>query len=915
MRVPLQTGGFTSSISVNITAGTRLGRYEIRAKLGEGGMGEVYRARDEKLNRDVAIKVLPVAFSQDVERLLRFEQEAQAAGALNHPNILSVYDVDTHEGAPYVVSELLEGETLRELIGVTALSPRKAIEYAVQIAHGLAAAHEKGIIHRDLKPDNIFICRDDRVKVFDFGLAKLFQASDDRQGQTDVPTRKVHTDPGTVMGTVGYMSPEQVRGQSVDQRSDIFSFGAVLYEMLTSRRAFQRDSAVETLNAILKDEPIDLTETSSRINPALDKIVRRCLEKRPERRFHSAHDLGFALEALTAPSDSSLRTVTSATPVQDHAPSGIPGLLRNSWVAWAIAGISVLLLLGLGWMYAKRPSTNDARVMRLSILPPEKATLIAGQAPTVSPDGVHLVFAVTDATGRSMLYLRAIDSPMSQPLIGTEGGILPFWSPDSRELGFFAGGKLKKIEIMGGKPVTLADAPVPRGGSWSQDGLIIFTPAPPAPSLRISAAGGAPTPLNSVDMPNGVFPRWFPQFLPDGHHYLFLSGGAKATGTRGIFVASLDSTEVKAILPSDFTAVYVKPGYILFRRETMLMAQKFNADRLELAGDPFQVAEQIGFEGLTFQTLVSASDQGVLAYQSLGVGKTQLAWFDREGKRLGVIGAPGDYSDLSLAPDDKRVAFSQADQDTGNVDIWVMDLASGTPSRFTFDTAVDFGPVWSAKGEEIVFASLREGAPNLFKKLANGSGQEDPLYRSPLAKLPSDWSRDGRLLICETVDPKTRWDLWVLSLAGDNKWEVLWQTPANETRAVFSPNARWFAYESDESGKTEIYVQSFPTSGAKWQISANGGSQPVWRSDGKELFYLASDRKVTAVDVNTEAPAFFHGTPRRLFETRISKGDGHPGREYAVTSDGQRFLVNTVAEEGAYNYIGLVLNWTATLRK
>jgi len=900
---------------MSFEAGTKLGRYEIRAKIGEGGMGEVYRARDEKLNRDVAIKVLPVALSQDSERLLRFEQEAQAAGALNHPNILSVYDVDTHEGAPYVVSELLEGETLRDRIADATLSQRRAIEIAIQMAHGLAAAHEKGIVHRDLKPDNIFITKDDRAKILDFGLAKLIQPAEITKAQTDVPTRKVHTDPGTVMGTVGYMSPEQVRSQAIDHRSDIFSFGAVLYEMLTGRRAFHRDSAVETLNAILKDDPTELIETSPKINPALDKIVRRCLEKKPERRFHSAHDLGFALEALTEPSDSSLRTVTSAGIAQGQAALGIRGLLRSSWVAWAVAGIFIVLLLGLGWMYATRPSINDPRVMRLSILPPEQATLIAGQAPTVSPDGRHLIFAVTDATGRTMLYLRALDSHVSQPLLGTEGGSLPFWSPDSREFGFFAGGKLKKIDIAGGQPVTLADAPVPRGGSWSQDAVIIFLPAPPAPTMRISAAGGAPTPLNSVDMPQGEYPRWFPQFLPDGHHYLFLSGGSKATGTRTICVASLDSKEVKTILQSDFTALYVKPGYLLFRRDTMLMAQKFNADRLELSGDPFPVAEQIGFDGLTYQTLVSASDQGVLAYQSLGVGKTQLAWFDREGKKLGVIGAPGDYSDLALASNDKRVAFSRTDQDTGNVDIWVMDLASGAPSRFTFDTAVDFSPVWSPNGEEIVFASLREGAPNLFKKLSNGSGQEDSLYRSALAKLPSDWSRDGRFIVCGTVDPKTRWDLWVLSMAGDHNWEVFWQTPANETRAVLSPNARWMAYESDESGKKELYVQSFPTSGAKWQISANGGSQPLWRSDGKELFYLGGDRKVTAVEVNTETGTFTHSTPRDLFETRISKGDGHPGRQYAVASDGQRFLVNTLAEEGAYNYIGVVLNWTATLKK
>ena len=895
-------------MSEPLQPGAKLGRYEIRSKIGEGGMGEVYRARDEKLNRDVAIKVLPVAFSQDSERLLRFEQEAQAVGALNHPNILSVYDVTTHDDAPYVVSELLEGESLRDRIADATLSQRKALEFAIQIAHGLAAAHAKGIVHRDLKPDNIFITRDDRVKILDFGLAKLVQSADANKAQTDVPTRKVHTDPGTVMGTVGYMSPEQVRSQPIDHRSDIFSFGAVLYEMLSGRRAFHRDSAVESLNAILKDDPPELTETSANINPALDKIVRRCLEKKPERRFHSAHDLGFALEALTAPSDSSLTTMTSPAVIENQTGSGMLRLLRNAWLAWIVAGVFVLLTLGLGWMYLSRRSTSAAGVMRLSILPPAKATLIAGQAPTVSPDGAHLVFVVTDATGRTMLYLCTLDSPTAQPLVGTEGGGWPFWSPNSRELGFFAGGKLKKIDIAGGQPVTLADAPVPRGGSWNQDGLIIFTPAPPAPTLRISAAGGAPTPLNSVDMEHGEFPRSFPQFLPDGRHYLFLSGGSRHVGTRFIAVASLDSPEVKRVLTTDFTAVYAKPGYLLFRREAMLMAQKFDATRMELSGDPFLVAEQIGFDGITYQTLVSASDQGVLAYQSLGAGKTQLVWFDRADKKLGVVGVPGDYSDLSLSADDKRLVFSQVDPNTGNSDIWLMDLAGGSPSRFTFDTSVDFAPVWSPDGERIVFASLREGAPNLFQKMANGSGQEDSLYKSPLAKLPSDWSTDGRFIICGTVDPKTRWDLWVLSVA-DHKWELFLQTPANEARASFSPNGRWVVYESDESGKKEIYVQSFPASGAKWQVSVSGGSQPRWRRDGKELFYLAGDRNVTVVDVNTEAPTFAHGTPKALFETRISKGDDRAGDQYAVTTDGQRFLVNTLAEEGAP--ISLVINWTA----
>ena len=898
---------------MTLASGTKLGRYEIRSKIGEGGMGEVYRARDEKLNRDVAIKVLPQALSQNVDRLQRFEQEAQAAGSLNHPNILAVYDVDTYEDAPYVVSELLEGETLRDRIADASLSQRKSIEYAIQIAHGLAAAHEKGIVHRDLKPDNVFITKDDRAKILDFGLAKLIQPAAGDQAQSEVPTRKVLTDPGTVMGTVGYMSPEQVRSLPVDHRSDIFSFGAVLYEMLSGRRAFQRDSAVETLNAVLKDDPTELTETSAKINPALERIVRRCLEKKPERRFHSAHDLGFALEALTASSDSLLKTLTTA-PAITRQDARILETLNKAWLAWAVALGCVLLLLALGGVYFIRSGSKEARVMRFSLLPPEKGTLMAGQAPTVSPDGAYVVFAVTDALGRTVLYLRALDSPASQPLAGTEGGAWPFWAPDSREIAFFAGGKLKKVNLTGGQPVSLADAPVPRGGSWNQDGVIIFNPAPPAPTLRIPAAGGQPVPLNSVDIEKGEYPRWFPQFLPDGRHYIFLSAGSRRAGARVIGVASLDSPEVKTLLKTDFTAVYVKPGYLLFRREATLMAQKFSADTLELSGDPLPIAEQIGFEGLTYQTLVSASDQGVLAYQSLGMGKGQLTWFDRDGKMVGVAGALGDYSDLNLSPDDKRVAFSQVDTDTGNVDVWVMDLASGTPSRLTFDTAVDFAPVWSPDGQQIVFASLRDGAPNLLKKMANGSSPEDYLYKSPLAKLPSDWSRDGRFIMCGTVDPKTKFDLWAMSVA-DQKWEVVWQTPTNETHAVLSPDSRWVAYESDETGKREVYVQSFPASGARWQVSASGGSQPRWRRDGKELFYIGGDRKFTVVAVDTAASSFAYGTPKALFAARISKGDDRPGEQYVVSSDGQRFLVNTMAEEGAYNHIGVVLNWTASLKK
>ncbi|MDX6306403.1 MAG: hypothetical protein QOI77_3372 [Blastocatellia bacterium] len=892
---------------MTLAAGTKLGRYEVRAKIGEGGMGAVYRARDEKLNRDIAIKVLPAAFSNDVEWLLRFEQEAQAAGALNHPNILSVYDVATHDGAPYVVSELLEGQNLRERLSSAPISQRKAIDYAIQVARGLAAAHEKGIVHRDIKPDNLFITKDDRVKILDFGLAKLVESVQRDGGQTDVPTRKVHTNPGTVLGTVGYMSPEQVRGGAADLRSDIFSFGAVLYEMFTGVRAFRGDSAVETLNAILKEDPQEFSATNRNLTPALERVVWHCLEKNPERRFQSANDVAFALESLSGLSSSG----TTDTRTIAIAPVRSRNRERLIWLS--VTGFLALVALGLAMAYLRRDTVN-VRADKLSVVPPENSTLIAGQVPTVSPDGTRLVFVLTDTTGRTLLYLRSLDSLTAQPLVGTEGGGWPFWSPNGREIGFFAGGKLKKIDTAGGQPITLADAPVPRGGSWNNDGVIIFSPLPPGPTLRISASGGEATPLNSIDIAHGDYPRWFPQFLPDGRHYLFHSAGSRRPGTRTICVGSLDSPEAKTLLVNDFSGVYAPPGYLLFRREATLMAQKFDSSRFELSGDPFPIAEQIGFDGLTYQTLLSVSTQGVLAYQSLGAGKTQLVWFDREGRRVGMAGEPGDYSDLALSPDNKRVAFYQVDTATGNADIWLMDLPSGAASRFTFDPSIEFTPAWSPNGDRVVFASFRDGAPNLYLKAATGAGQEEVLYRSPLAKIPSDWSMDGRFLLCATVDPKTHYDLWVLSTS-DQKWEVFLQTPFNESRASFAPDGRWVVYESDESGRKEVYVQSYPRSGAKWQVSTGGGSQPRWRSDGKELFYLGPDRKMTAVEVSTDGATFVPGTSRALFETRISKGDDRAGEQYAVTSDGQRFLVNTVALEGARTPITVVLNWTADLKR
>lgn len=876
-------------------------------------MGEVYRARDVKLNRDVAVKVLPAAYSADSDRLRRFEQEAQAAGALNHPNILAVHDVGAHEGAPYVVSELLEGETLREILSAGAIPQRKAINYATLIAHGLAAAHEKGIIHRDLKPENIFITKDDRVKILDFGLAKLIPPDGNNLLQTDVATLKAQTSAGTVMGTAGYMSPEQVRGQPVDPRSDIFSFGAVLYEALSGHRAFHGDSAVESLNAILKEEPPDLNETNTKINPQLGKIVRRCLEKKPERRFHSAHDLSFALEALTSSSESSLKTEPLVTSAVSLNGSGGWSLLRSSSLPWIVAGILLLLTMTMAWLYFTHQPKAETRAIKLLILPPAKTFLMAGQPPLISPDGKLLAFVAMDDSGKGLLYVRSLDSLEARPLEGSDGAALPFWSPDSRSLGFFAKGKLKRSEVSGGQPTTLATAPNPRGGAWNRDGSIIYCPIPPSPLLRISASGGEATPINSNNSQVGGTVRWLPSFLPDGRHYLFV---ARMAGTeREVRVGSLDSADSKSLVKGAYShAIYAPPGYLLYRRESTLVAQHFDVEKLELQGEPIPIAEDVGFDATSYQGYFSASDDGVIVHHSGSAGLSQLTWTDRAGKQLGIIGEPADQGDLELSPDDNRLAFRRVDNRTGSISLWLIETARGTPSRFTFEKTTDFSPIWSPDGSRIVFSSLRDGPPNLYQKVSSSAGNDEALLKSVIAKISFDWSRDGRYILYGVVDPKTSWDLWYLPLDDTSKPVPFLQTNSDERQARFSPNGRWVAYVSNESGTNEVCVRPFPAAPGKWQVSTAGGEQPRWRADGKELFYLSADHKLMSVEVKTDGSTFEHRTPTALFGTRVG-GIDTPGDYYDVTADGQRFILNNLVAEAAYTPITVVLNWTADLKR
>jgi len=896
---------------MSIAKNTRFGPYEIIAPVGAGGMGEVYRARDTRLGRDVAVKVLPSSYSDNKERLHRFEQEACAAGALNHPNILSIYDIGTHNGSPYVVSELLEGQTLRERLNGSVLPSRKAIDYARQIAHGLAAAHEKGILHRDLKPENLFLTKDERVKILDFGLAKLIGPAD-AQAQTEIPTRRIDTNPGVVMGTVGYMSPEQLQGKAADHRSDIFSFGAILYEMLSGRRAFHGQSAAETMSAILKEDPADLSETNKNVAPALERVVHHCLEKNREARFHSASDLAFALEALSGGTSISDQTATAIAPTWER-PKRRERLL---WiVSTGLLGLALLAALPFVIAYFRRAPTAEQQATRFLMFPPEKSVLIGG-GQHISPDGLRLVYVAIGADGKRLLWTRALDSLTAQPLPGTEDAANPFWSPDGRFVGFFAAGsKLKKIEVTGGPTQTLADAQGSLGGTWNHDGVIVFAKAPEGILYRVSAAGGTPTPITTLDESRKQTAHLWPYFLPDGRHFLYLARSVQRENT-GIYVGALDSKEQKLLVNADSSPVYAQPGFLLFVRERTLMAQHFDADKLQLSGEPFSVVEQSGYNPVNGRAYFSVSQTGVLVFLNSDSPGTQLGWVDRGGKQLATIGTTAVDNGLRLSPDGKRLAVSRLDPQVGSADIWLIDLARNTPSRFTFDSANDTAPVWSPDGSRIAFASNRDTVPHIYQKPSNGTGNDELLFKASDPTGPHDWSPDGRFILFGLLSPKTNVDLWLLPLFGDQKPAPFLQTEFTENQGRFSPDGRWVAYTSNESGPYQVYVQSFPTSGGKWQVSTAGGAQPQWRHDGKELFYLSPDRKIMAVEVNAAGPTFVPGVPKPLFEARFSTlFPGPPGGTYyAVASNGQRFLVNTLAGEPALP-LTVVLNWTAGLKR
>jgi Tol biopolymer transport system component len=902
----------------SLQSGTKLGPYTILRRIGVGGMGEVYRAHDPKLKRDVAIKVLPAAFGNDPGRLARFQREARLLASLNHPNIASIYGLEDSGSSHALVMELAEGPTLADRIGQGPIPIDEALAIAKQMAEALEYAHERGIVHRDLKPANVKVASDDTVKILDFGLAKALETDPHATDLANSPTiSQMATEAGVLLGTAAYMSPEQAKAKPVDRRADIWAFGCVLYEMLTGKMTFRGESVTDTLAAVLKNDP-DWSQLPAATPPHVRVLLRRCLQKEARQRLQAIGDARIALdEVVTGASEPSVTSEISAP-------------LWRRGVPWALFCVTAAALAAFAWLHeAQLRTAVPAEPVKLQIPLPMKPPLRFGGLFALSPDGRQLAFIATSADGISRIWVRALNSLEMRPLPGTESvGPLMFWSPDSRFIAFGASGKLQKINISGGPAETVCVLnKLGVGGSWSRDGVIIFGQFL-GTLMRVSAAGGVATPLTALDASHGDIAHTVPWFLPDGRHFLYVRDrGLKVAISLGSLDAKAEEQDSGGLVEPDASVAYVPSpdsdtGQLLFLRGGTLMAQPFDTRRLELSGEPVRVMEEpVG--SLWDHSLFSVSANRTLAYMSQGNVDSQLTWFDAQGKILSTVGEPGRYDGLFLSPDGTRALVSKRTPPNWKVALWLLDLSRGTSTVFELGPSRDDAEaVWAPDERRVIFGSDRADQMDLYEKPMSGAEDAEALLKSNEWKIPSSWSPDGRFLLYTSMVGETKGDLWVLPLGDHKKPIPFLRTEFDEGDGHFSPDGRWVAYASDESGRYEVYVRPFSPdasreaisdAGNKRLISSGGGYLPIWRGDGKELYYIGFDGKLMAVKLTT-GPAFQAGVPRVLFQAPPRIPSTVSVTQWGPSADGKRFLF-LVPETQDPAPFTVVLNWQSALKK
>jgi len=878
--------------------GTKLGPYEIIAPLGAGGMGEVHRARDTRLNRDVAIKAIPAVLAGDEQLRQRFEREAKAISSLNHPHICTLYDVGhTSVGAgegvqarlDYLVMELLDGESLADRLVKGPLPIHEVLKIGAQIASALDAAHRQGIIHRDLKPGNIMLTKSG-AKLLDFGLARTATGgappvsavvSTSSQMATAMQSERPLTAKGTILGTFQYMAPEQLEGTDADARTDIFSLGAVLYEMATGKRAFQGGSMTSLIAAIVSSQPTPIKMMVPVAPAALDHVVRRCLEKDPADRWQSAHDVGAELRWIAE----------AGSQAEVAAPVSMRRKTREA-LAWGLAAVLGVAAVALAWGYLMRPAATPPRAFRATLMPPPGNAIIPfdQMGLSLSPDGKTLAFVAAAADGRRQIWLRNLTEMQARLMAETGGASYPFWSPDGGSLGFFADGKLKTIDLRGGSPRVLAEAPSGRGATWGREGIILFAPNITSSILRVPATGGKVEEVTKYDPKTESTQRW-PEFLPDGRHFLYLSR-ARVEGREEqgrLMLASLDDPKASVLIGDSSNAQYVEPWFLIYGRSANLYAWRFDAKALRLEGDAVPIVpDKLSYwEAKNFVPFAAAGD-GTIVFLPESRRSSELRWYDRLGRPGGSLGPPGYYLTPKISPDGRKVAYMQAEGDSTLSNIWVRELDSSRAVRLTPQAAGYVAPAWSPDGSRILFQCQPKGVGDLCIAPAGGGGEPQVLYESNTWKTLGSWMPDGKRLLFANQDPKTEQDIMMMSASGGEPTAIL-RTPFLEQGPQACPDGTCFAFISNVSGRFEVYVRNLGGGESQWQISTDGGAKPRWRADGKELFYEAADGYLMAVPWHTTP-----GTPVRLFQFPERSESGQLGLEVFgdVTPDGQRFLLN-----------------------